>query len=281
MSENATPYKVEPPNKDNKTSHKAIPNTADRLRDFYQHLFDTLEILLAKHRTFGNWSFGGGIPELKSLSAQTELGLWYAESHILSFPEPAAISLVVLPNECRIGLFLPNDCLIHEMGERTLDHDILEIYGKEIPGVHVFARKIGDRTLFDHILHDPPFDTDSLAKAMQEQADGEYPASAYFALLAQRIAYIVATIWTGAIRTVYEQAKTGMGTWIIWTDPDVRLQPHHMHGLPGGYLLRSNEVGLRIAVEMRTTATAEAIRQHFAHLGIPILEVEKMMEVNY
>lgn len=253
---------------------------ADALDRFYTAVFETLEVLLSHHESFGNWSFGGGVPPLKSLPAQKELGLWYAEGRLLGFEEPAAISIALLPNECRVGLFLPNESLVHESMDKTLDSEMLEVYGKNIPGMHISVRKNEERTLFDHTFKEPPFDVLSMAKAMQYDRLGHnHDGAIYLALMAQRLGYIVTTIWTGAIRTVCANGKTGLGTWVVWLAQGERVLPHHMRGLSNGYLLRSYQLGTRTATEIRSTDSAEKIRACLENHGLQVHGVEKVMEV--
>ncbi len=246
------------------------------LHHFYSETFNTMEKLIARHESFGNWSFGGGVPKLNVLPTQTELGLWYAEKSLVGFTEPVAISLALLPNECRVGLFLPNVCLRHESADYiTLDETVMNVYGGKIPGVHVFSRKGSDRTLFDHVFHEPPFDVETLSKAMRYvQGDTEY--SVFFQMIVQRLGYIITTIWAGAIKAVYESGKTGVDTWFIWVEEKIQILPVHIHGLSDAVLLRSNFVGDKVAVEIRTTDKEETIRAYFEKIGIPVIDLTKM-----
>lgn len=248
----------------------------ENLHNFYHRVFETMEKLIARHESFGNWSFGGGIPQLSVLPTQTELGLWYAEKSLVGFTEPIAISLALLPNECRVGLFLPNICLRHESADYiTLDETIMNVYGEKIPGVHVFSRKGSDRTLFDHVFHEPPFDVETLSKAML-YVQGSTQYAVCFQMIVQRLGYIITTIWTGAIKAVYENGKTGVDTWFIWVEENVQILPSHIHGLSDAVLLRSNFVGNKVAVEIRTTDKEETIRAYFEKIGIPVIDLTKM-----
>lgn len=262
------------------TGQTAQQEIVEALDIFYTNVFKTLEVLLGHHKSFGNWSFGGGVPPLKPLPTQKELGLWYAEGALTGFKEPAAISIALLPNECRVGLFLPNESLMHESLDKTLDSEITEVYGKNVPGVHIAVRKNEERTLFDHTLKEPPFDIVSMSKAMEYDhlKPGNLESAIYFGCLVQRLGYMVTTIWTGAIRAIYANGRTGLGTWLVFLEIGERILPHHMHGITNGYVLRSYQLGMQTVVEIRSSDHEEKIKSCLTGHGLHVQGIQKVME---
>ncbi len=239
--------------------------TALTLERFYSRTFSAMEALITQHQSFGNWAVGG-IPVLEPKPAQKALGLWYAEGRIPGFSVSGAVSIALIPGEARLGLFLPYDCLLGDQDRSYLEDRVARSYNGKDPDIIV---RYPDRILFDRIFTDAPLDTDTLAIA---QTCEDHPKSF---LLAQRLAYMVVTLWVSAIRVVYAHGRTGSENFLVRSKE--LLEPDHLLGLPTAVLIQTHELGVDDYIGyVRTSGTPEQVAEHLRSQGISVLDVERM-----
>ncbi len=224
-----------------------------------------MESLIVQHQGFENWAVGG-IPALEPKPAQKALGLWYAEGRIPGFAVPGAVSLALVPGDTRLGLFLPHECLLGEQDRSYLEDLVAQSYNGKPPDLIV---RQADRILFDRTFADPPLDADTLAIA---QTCEDHPKAF---LLAQRLAYMVVTLWVSAIRVVYAHGRTGSENFLVRSREP--LVPEHVLGLPAAVLIQTHEMGEGDCIGyIRSSGTPEQVAQHLQSQGVSVLGVERL-----
>lgn len=229
---------------------------AERLSTLYEHLFKEMQKLVERHQTFGNWAVGG-IPLLTPVPTQKELGLWYAEGRIPGFAIPGAVSVALVPGDTRVGLFLPEESLHSKQGASWLEDRIALLYDGKRPTI---IQRDANRILFDRHVTARPFDADFLGVALGN------PQGIEALLVAQRLAYMVTTLWVGAMRILFADGKVCSEEYLIRaTQP---LSPEDVAGLPSGILVQSHELDEEtFASYIRATATIDQIRLHLQFRG--------------
>jgi hypothetical protein len=245
---------------------------AERLQTFYGAIFQEMESLIERYQSFGNWAVGG-IPHLEPVPTQKELGLWYAKGHIPGFAEPGAVSIALVPGDTRLGLFLPESALHSKDGSAWLEESLAVSYDGQRPQTTVHDPS---RVLFDRYFRDPPFDAQSLSRAMETP----YGADAH--ILVQRLAYMVVSLWSQAIRILYAEGKVRSERYLVQCG--VPLSADDLKGLPEGMFVQTHNIGKDnepwFASYIRTSATQERILEHLRALGIAgSITVEPFSEV--
>jgi len=238
-----------------------LPLAAERLQTFYGAIFQEMESLIARYQSFGNWSVGG-IPRLDPVPTQKELGLWYAKGRIPGFPEPGAVSIALVPGDTRLGLFLPESALHSKDGSAWLEESLAVSYDGQRPQT---VTHDPSRVLFDRYFRDPPFDAQSLSRALETP----YGADAH--ILVQRLAYMVVSLWSQAIRILYAEGKVLSESYLVQCCRP--LSSENVAGLPESILVQTHDIGKDhepwFASYIRTSATQERILEHLRALGIP------------
>ena len=236
------------------------------LEHFYSRIFGTMEHLIQQHQGFGNWAIGG-IPLLEPKPTQKALGLWYAEGRIPGFTVSAAVSLSLVPGDTRMGLFLPNECLLGEEDRSYLEELVSQSYNGKSADILV---RDPDRVFFDRIFVGSPFDAHTLAEAQEKE---KHPKAF---LIAQRLSYMVIVLWTNAIRVIYTHGRTGSENFLVRSKEPIT--PEHVLGLPAAVLIQTNEMEVGDWISyIRSSGTPEQIKQHLESLSIPVLDV-KLLE---
>ena len=233
---------------------------AERLKTFYGDIFQEMESLISRYQSFGNWSVGG-IPHLDPVPTQKELGLWYAKGHIPGFAEPGAVSIALVPGDTRLGLFLPESAMHSKDGSAWLEENLAVSYDGQRPQTVI---RDPSRVLFDRYFRDPPFDAQSLSKALETP----YGADAH--ILVQRLAYMVVTLWAQAIRILYAEGRVRSEQYLVQCCRP--LSADDLADLPEGILVQAHDIGKAdepwFASYIRTSATKERILDHLRAIGI-------------
>jgi hypothetical protein len=239
----------------------SLPLAAERLQTFYGAIFQEMESLIDRYQSFGNWSVGG-IPRLDPVPTQKELGLWYAKGHIPGFAEPGAVSIALVPGDTRLGLFLPESALHSKDGSTWLEENLAVSYDGQRPQTMIHDPS---RVLFDRYFRDPPFDAQSLSKALETP----YGADAH--IMVQRLAYMVVTLWSQAIRILYAEGKVRSEQYLVQCCRP--LSADNVAEFPEGILVQTHDIGKDhepwFASYIRTSATHERVLEHLRALGIP------------